>query len=186
MTTILSQAASAARKALNFAAPVLVLGLVLISQAQARINYPPAPAGTLERAVDNILLKERADILLQSRLVTQQNTTNTRIGVLQQQLARATDPVVIASLQRQIAQQQSLFRSLQVQIDRNALVLRNDLNVLNPQKDRALVVLNTLSRPRQQIIQFTQAARLQQNTYAAIIRAFLARRPISPVIGGGF
>jgi hypothetical protein len=173
-----------ARNVLSFAAPALVLGLVLVAQAQARINYPSGPAGSLERAVDNILIKERADILLQNRLVTQQNQTNSRIGVLQQQLAQATDPAVIAALQRQIAQQQARASSLQVAIDRNTLVLRNDLNVLNPQKDRALTVLNGLQRPRQQIVQFIQAARLQQNTYAAIIRAFLGRRPISPVIGG--
>src|SRR5882724_11358180 len=126
-TTILSQAAPAARKVLNFAAPALVLGLVLVSQVQARINYPPPPAGTLERSIDNILIKERADILLQNRLVTQQNQTNARIGVLQEQLAQATNPAVIAALQRQIAQQLARFNSLQVAINRNTLVLRNDL-----------------------------------------------------------
>src|SRR3954465_6072431 len=99
MTTILSQAAGAARKALNFVAPLMVLGLVLISQAYGRINYPPPPAGNLERSIDNILLKERADILLQNRLVTQQNQTNTRIGVLQQQLAQTTDPAARAFLE---------------------------------------------------------------------------------------
>jgi len=181
MTTILSQAAGAARKALNFVAPLLVLGSGLISQAYGRINYPPPPAGTIERSVDDILIKERADILLQNRLVTQQNQTNARIGVLQQQLAQATDPAVIAALQRQIAQQSALFRSLGVSINRNSLVLRTNLDVLNPQKDRALAALNRLPRPRNQLVQFTQAAVLQQNIYAAIMRAFLNRRPISPV-----
>jgi len=181
-TRFTNRAGQAARNVLSFAAPALVLGLVLVSQAQARINYPPAPAGSLERAVDNILIKERADILLQSRLVTQQNATNARIGVLQQQLAQATDPAVIAALQRQIAQQTALFRSLQVSIDRNKLVLQNNLSVLNPQKDRALATLSTLPRPRNQIVQFIQAARLQQATYAAVMRAFLGRRPISPVV----
>jgi len=180
-TTILSQAAPVARKVLNFAAPALVLGLVLVSQAQGRINYPAGPAGSLERAVDNILIKERADILRQNSLVTQQNVTNARLSVLQQQLAQATDPAVIAALQRQIAQQLARFNSLQVSINRNSLVLRNNLNVLNPQKDRALTLLNTFRSPRQQIVQFIQAATLQQNVYAAIARAFINRRPLSPV-----
>src|SRR5262245_3557238 len=71
-TALPSYARPAVRKVLNFAAPALVLGLIVVSQVQARINYPPGPAGRLERAIDNILLKERADILRQARLVTQQ------------------------------------------------------------------------------------------------------------------
>jgi len=170
-----------ARKVLNFAAPALVLGLVLVSQAQGRINYPAGPAGSLERAVDNILIKERADIIRQNTLVTQQNQVNTRLSLLQQQLAQATDPAVIARLERQIAQARAQFGSLQVAITRGNAVLSNNLNVLNPQKDRALTLLNALRSPRQQIVQFIQAAKLQENTYAVIARAFLNRRPLSPI-----
>lgn len=182
-TTLRNRAGRAARKVLSFAAPALVLGLVLVSQVQAVINYPPAPAGTLERAVDDILLKERDDILLQNRLVTQQTETNATLRVLQQQLAQATDPAVIAALQRQIAQQQARFANLRVQVNQNKAVLARDLTVLNPQKDRALLALRRLPTPRNQIRQFIQVATFQQNTYAAIIRAFIRRRPISPVIG---
>lgn len=180
MTPILRRVAGSVRKALSFTAPALVLGLVVMSQAYARINYPPPPAGTLERNIDNILLKERADILRQSALITRQNVTFARIGVLQRQIAQATDPAVIARLQRQLLQQQVQFQGLQVQIDRNSVVLLTNLNVLNPQKDRMFVVLNSLQTPRNQIVQFIQAASLQQRTYAAIMRAFLARRPLSP------
>jgi len=169
-----------ARKLLNFAAPALVLGLVVVSQAQGRIKYPPAPAGTLERSVDNILIKERADIILTNRLVTQQNLVNTRLGVLENQLAQATDPAVIASLQRQIAQANTQFRTLGVAITRQQAVLRFDLNVLNPQKDRLLVRLNALPRPKNQLTMFTQAARLQENTYAVVAQAYINRRPLSP------
>jgi uncharacterized coiled-coil protein SlyX len=185
-TNLRNRAAQVARTVLNFAAPALVLGLVLVSQVQARINYPAGPAGRLERSIDTILIKERADILLQNRLITQQNQTNTRINVLEQQLAGATDPNVIAALERQITQQQSRASSLQVQINRNTLVLRRDLDVLNPQKDRLIGLLNQLTRPRNQLTQFITAARQQENIYAAVIRAFLNRRPLSPVIGGGF
>jgi len=180
-TTILRQAAPAARKVLNFAAPALVLGLVLVSQAQGRINYPPPPAGSLERAVDTILIKERADVIQANRLVTQQNQVNARLNTLQQQLAQATNPAVIAALQRQINQTLAQFASLGVAIARNNLQLQNNLNVLNPQKDRALATLLTLPRPQNQIRQFVQAARLQENIYATLMRAFLSRRPISPV-----
>jgi len=185
-TKLKSRAAVAARNVLSFAAPALVLGLVLVSQVQARINYPSGPAGSVERGIDNILIKERADILLQNRLVTQQNQVNSRIGVLQQQLAEATDPAVIAALQRQIAQQESRFVTLQGQITRNAAVLRRNLDVLNPQKDRLIGLLSRLPRPRNQLTQFITAARLQENIYAAIMRAFLGRRPLSPVFVGGF
>lgn len=185
-TSLLSHAGRAARKALNIAAPALVLGLVFVSLAQARINYPPGAAGRLQRAIDDILIKERADILLQGRLITQQDQANNRINVLQQQLDQATDPAVIARLERQIAQQQALVTSLQGRIDRNTLVLQNNLDVVNPRKDRLIGLLSTLPRPRNQIQMFIQAATLQQNTYAAVMRIFLNRRPISPVVGGGF
>src|SRR5882724_7501041 len=153
--TILSQAAPAVRKVLNLAAPALVLGLVLVAQAQGRIKYPSAPAGPIERGVDDILIKERADILLQNRFVTQQNNVYNKLGVLERQLSQATNPIVIAQLQRQIAQNTALFRSLQVSLTRGDAVLRYNLNVLNPQKDRALVLLNTLPRPRHQLQMFT-------------------------------
>jgi hypothetical protein len=181
MKMILSRAAHVTRTGLSFTAPALVLGLVLISQVQARINYPPGPAGRIERTVDNILIKTRADILRQAALVNQQNVVNARIGILQQQISQTTDPNVLAVLQRQLLQRQTQFLSLQLRIDRNALVLRRNLDVLFPQKDRLLVVLNTLPRPRNQIRQFTESVRLQQATYAAVMRAFLGRRPLSPV-----
>src|SRR5262245_18735493 len=181
-TKLFDRAARLARNVLSFAAPALVVGLVLVSQAQGRINYPPAPAGTLEHAVDTILLKERADIIRQSTLIQAQNRANARLGGLEQQLSQATDPAVIAALQRQIAQTQAQLRQLQTAITRNTQVLRNDLNVLNPQKDRALQALNRLTQPKNQIQQFTQAALRHQATYAALIRRFLGRRPISPVV----
>jgi hypothetical protein len=180
MTTILSQAAPKARKALNFAAPALVVGMILVSQAQGRITYPTGPAGVLERSVDAKLAKEVVDIRVEKSLLTSQTLVAGQLAVLNAQLSHTTDPARKASLQRQIDQKTVQFQQIQRSIDRNAIVLRGDLNVLNPVKDQQLRTLHVTMGNRRQVDMFVAAAALREANYVAIIRAFLRAHPATP------
>lgn len=180
-TPLRNQAAPAARQALNFAAPALVVGLLLSSPSYGLNFYPPGQAGGLERTVDRILATEQIDILRENRLITTQNAIGGVLDVLNQKLDQATDPAEAARIERQIAARQAQYQTLQQAIDRNGQLLARDLNTLNGIKDNALTGLGNLPRPRKQIEMFITAASQREQTYVTYIRNFLRAHPVSPV-----
>src|SRR4051812_43425345 len=107
-----------ARRTFGFAAPALVLGMVLVTQAMG-ITYPSGPAGTLERNIDRLLAKENVDIRLQNSLVHMEDAINAALKGLQKQLNNATDPTRIAFLEGQIAQKQAQLAANNVRLARN-------------------------------------------------------------------
>lgn len=178
---VLSYVASSGRSVLGFAAPALVVGLLLVSQSYGLIQYPRGRAGALERSVDSILAREQTDILRENALVRTQNAIGKMIDVLNVKLQNATDPNEIARLQQQIAAKQAQFQSFQQSIDRNGQRLLQDANVLNPAKDQSLATLSGVRGPRKQIDMFVTAATQREQTYVALIRRFLRAHPVSPI-----
>jgi len=179
-TTIWGHAAPAVRKLLNFAAPALVVGLLLGSQAYG-IVYPPGAVGRLERNIDGLLLKEQNDIVLETALVQTQAAIGRVIDVLNTKLQNATDPNEIARLQQQIAAKQAQFNQFQTSIDANGRVLQRNLTVVNPAKDNALRQLAGVRQNQKQIAMYIRAASLREATYVRLMQNFLKAHPVTPL-----
>src|SRR5262249_44093130 len=120
-------------------------------------------------------------ILRMNTLVHTQNAIGDVIDILNARLNQATNPNVIAALQRQIAAKQVQFQNFQIAINRNSLILQTNLTVLNPRKDNLLATLSTLPRPQRQIAMVITAATQRQNTYATIMQNFLRAHPVTPI-----
>lgn len=178
---MLSYVATSGRSVSGFAAPALVVGLLLVSQSYGLIQYPRGPAGALERSIDSILAREQRDILRENALVRTQNAIDNVLDVLNVKLQNATNPNEIARLEQQIAAKQAQFQNFQQAIDRNGQLLLRDMNVLNPAKDQALASLSGVRGPRKQIGMFITAATQREQTYVALIQRFLRAHPVSPI-----
>src|SRR5258708_31724841 len=87
---VLSYVASLAHKVAVFAAPALVVGLLLVSRSYGLIQYPSGRAGTLERGVDTILTQELNDINREFGLMRKQMAIEKQIALLDAKLQRAT------------------------------------------------------------------------------------------------
>jgi len=181
-TTMWGHAAPAVRKVLSFAAPALLVGLLLGSHAYG-IAYPRAPTGTIERTVDRLLLKEQNDILRESALIRTQNLIGGVIRVLNAKLENTSDPNQRAFIEQQIAQKQGQFNQFGQLINTNTQVLADNLNIVNPAKDRLLKQLIGLRQFPNQASQFNAAARQRELVYATVMKIFLKARNFPPSTG---
>lgn len=168
---------SMVRKACNFAAPALLLGLLFSPQAFGLTRA----VTRLENSIDALLAKEDVDIRLQNRLVTTQNAISSNIAGLENQLANTTDPAKQAQLEAQIAQKQAQYNQFQRAINSQGLVLQRDLTVVVPAKDNAMRVLAGLNQNVNQVRMFLTAATQRENVYTNTINLFLKAHPVTPV-----
>lgn len=180
MNPVLVHAAHVARKALNFAAPALVVGLLLGSQAYG-IVYPPGAVGRTERAVDSLLAREQADILRENALIHTQNAIVGVINVLNQKLANAGSQAEADAIQAEINAKQVQFDRFQGLINTQSRILQQNLAVINPTKDRLLASLAGVGRNGKQARMFVTAATQRERTFVLAMRAFLKAHPVSPI-----
>lgn len=133
MTSVRSRAARVARKAMTFAAPALVVGLLAVPQAYA-IRYPKGPAGGLERSIDLKLSTITRDLQRSQQLFdTQGRGSRAYLNswrILQRDFNR-----LIPLKDRQLQLLISRFgRSNQVQMFFAAATQRENDNVINLRK----------------------------------------------------
>jgi len=169
-------------KTLKLVVPPLLVTVLLASQAYGVAQRFPVIT-RLERQVDAILATEQADIKRQAQLLATQNAINKVLKTLNQQLNKATNPVVIARLEQAIATKESQLQTVEQALTQNRLRLQRDLNVLVPIKDRDLQRLASIKyppHPLRQIRLFVIAATQRENLYAELIKRFLAQKPVTP------
>jgi hypothetical protein len=146
------------RKLLNFVAPALAVGLILVSQAQgSRVSRqaPTALTRALEAQVDLILARVNADNAREQFLINAQLTAF-RSGNM------------------------AAVRAIQGALNRNAIFLQADKNVLIPIKDRDLAQLSRFSPRFRQVSLFVTAATQQERYANTLVNFYLARQPLTP------
>jgi len=147
------------RKLLNFVAPALAVGVILVSQAQASLIWLTAPTA-LTRAYEFqselIFNRINADTAREQYLINQQN------------LAFQSGNT-------------ALVRAFQVALNRNAIFLNADKNILIPIKDNDLRVLGNFSRRYNQVRNYVAAATQRETGYVKAINTYLARPPLTVV-----
>lgn len=155
------------RKLLNWVAPALAVGVILVSGAQAA-RFQAAPQRPVWTMAPTSLT--RAYELQAEQIFNRINADTTR----EQALITAQNRAFQAG-------NQALVRAYQTVLNRNAIFLNLDKTVLIPIKDHDLQVLGNFSARYRQVFNYVTAATVRESQYVRAINAYLSRTPLTVV-----
>jgi hypothetical protein len=183
-----SRAGRVIRRLLGLAAPALLVGLIVVTQALGRTSATSAQAFEgpgapnvkgLERTVNRLIKNELADLRFEQRLFKKQDQTNLRLFTLDQKLQSTNNKRQIHFINQQINRNLTVFNRYQAQLNFNKGALIYDLAVTSPYINRELAVLGQISSSVR-VAQFVLITQSRQQAIDAALTAFLSRPPATP------